>query len=223
MILDIVQYSQEWVDEHIARVTSSEFCKIVNPKCEPVDTDKRRNFLFEKAGEAYSKHRAEERYVSWEMKEGIRKEPIAADDYAERFGVTLDRIGFVITRDGKLGASPDRIIRGREGELVEIKCPTMGVHMRYLNAAAEGRLAALEEHKDYFQQVQGQLLVGAEDGFKRVHWYSWHPFLPPVHQTIERNVRYMQKMEGHLRKFLADMEVITNRVHKATFEERMTC
>lgn len=65
------------------------------------------------------------------MLEGIPREPETREQFAHSQHVDLKLVGFVASDDGKLGCSPEALIKGRQDGL-EINVPTAPVHVGYM-------------------------------------------------------------------------------------------
>jgi YqaJ-like viral recombinase domain len=77
--------------------------------------------------------RAEDRYVSKEMKFGTEQEPFARTAYEIKTENIVDQVGFIFhPRLDFTGASPDGLI-GEDGGL-ELKCPKTTTHLAYMMA-----------------------------------------------------------------------------------------
>lgn len=103
---------------------------------------------------------------TWQMQEGIEKEPIALDLLEKKTGIEIIDMPFTahpaITY---FGASPDGIYADRSA-LIEVKCPaTITKHM----AVLEGEI----EDKQYTTQMKAQLCVFRSEGYHTVHFVSY--------------------------------------------------
>jgi hypothetical protein len=77
--------------------------------------------------------RAEDHYVSKEMKFGTEQEPFARTAYEIKTENIVDQVGFIFhQRLDFTGASPDGLI-GQDGGL-ELKCPKTTTHLAYMMA-----------------------------------------------------------------------------------------
>jgi hypothetical protein len=77
--------------------------------------------------------RAEDHYVSKEMKFGTEQEPFARTAYEIKTENIVDQVGFIFhPRLDFTGASPDGLI-GEDGGL-ELKCPKTTTHLAYMMA-----------------------------------------------------------------------------------------
>jgi hypothetical protein len=116
-------------------------------------------------------------------KRGTEMEPIALADYERRTGYTVDQVGFILHDCGKFGCSPDGLVIRSitcppwgDTHGLEIKCPEGKTHLRYLR---EGVLP-----QEYVCQVHASMAV---TGFDRWDFFSFHPNLPPLLLTVERD------------------------------------
>ena len=177
-VYNFEQRSDEWYKIRELKVTGSPCEKIMKPRG------------LGQGGQTYCKQivketilkNKEERYVSAAMQQGIDREPIAAEVYAEEHMVEVTEVGFIVFYtenpkekhlNGFLGISPDRLV-GKKGGL-EIKCPEPDKHTSNL----------LEQDcpSEYYDQIQMSLFVtGREwwdlmsynpdfkEGFKEKYW-----------------------------------------------------
>jgi hypothetical protein len=121
-------------------------------------------------------------------------EPQAAADYEFETGWKTNPVGLIVTDDGRIGASPDRLIAtGTDLDLrgaVEFKCPYPHTHMEYVVAGFG---------KDYEVQVQGQMFVADLDFVDRV---SYLPGAPSKRVRTYRDEAWMTLLRTELAKFL---------------------
>ena len=159
IIVDCVQNTEEWFQARLGVPTASEFNKIV--KADGTRSDQRKKYLWQKAGEAITKT-VEETYQSQSMLRGQLLEEEARSYYSFIKNVDVQKVGFCLNcLPYPHGCSPDGLV-GDDG-MVQIKCPTLAVHVGYLLA---GKLPT-----DYFQQVQGELLVTGRQWCDFVSYY----------------------------------------------------
>lgn len=86
---------------------------------------------------------------------------------------------------------PDFLLGEDEGG--EVKCPSPKVHIA--NA-----LGGIEDH---FAQVQGALWI---TGRKRWHLISYHPTIPKVVRTMERDEAYIEALDFALANFVQSLQ-----------------
>lgn len=196
IIIDCVQGSEEWKQARLTVATASEFKKIITPTGK-VSTQ----------ADAYANQLLAELMVGkpiesfespW-MARGKEQEEAAALAYEVIYDVKAEKAGFCKSDDGRIGCSVDRLI-GDDG-LLEIKVPAPHTHVQYLLDATVDR--------DYYPQIQGQLLV---TGRKWVDWMSYHPEMPPVVIRVYRDEAYINAMIGLLKIFADVFDAKRNRL-----------
>ena len=211
------QYSRDWYALRLGRATASNFHKIVQPSTGEISrpreknsqfklADKVRNFAYYLIAETLLGAPLESISGIEVMERGKEREPMAAKVYSAEFDVELNEVGFITTDDGKVGASPDRLIVGKKAGL-EIKCPAPQTHIAYL---AEGF------GDDYIPQVQGQNMVGEFDYSDR---FSFYPGWPTKQQRTYRDETYIKNLEAALREFNDFKESALERIKKEGFFE----
>lgn len=207
IIHDVQQNTPAWYALRLGIPTASEFHKIITPtKGEfSKQADK---YAFYLIAEAVLHEPLDSISHLQRIEEGRLLEPDAANQYAFVKEVELIKVGFITTDDGRMGASPDRLIAGKPGAL-EIKCPAPHTHVGY-------RLGGPGD--DYRPQVQGQMLVGE---LEFVDFYSYHPRMPPVLLHTMRDPLYIAKMSAALRQFDDMLRTFTDLVRReGYFDER---
>jgi len=180
--VDVEQGSKAWIDARLGKPTSSNFHKIVTKKgalsSQSVD------YACKLIAEEILGYSLDE-YVSEFMERGTELEQKAVDYYQFQTGVEVSEVGFCLTDDRKVGASPDRLV-GKRG-LLEIKCPgSEGVHVRNILGDVD------EKHKP---QTQGQVWVCERDW---VDILSFHPEMPPALVRVERDEEYIGLLKEHI-------------------------
>lgn len=185
---DITQGSVEWLRLHVGKPTASEFGNIMTPKFAQRTGDMVSTYLSKKVAEAW---RGEPLpgFFSWDCEQGQLLEEEAIPWFElEHDEVTLDRIGFVESDDGRCGCSPDSLIGEDEG--LEIKCPAPHTHVGYV-------LDKVVPEK-YLPQIHGSLYV---TGRKRWRFLSYRRGFPALEVIIERDEEIMQKIGKVLSDF----------------------
>ncbi len=190
LIFDLEQGSDAWLKARLGVPSSSNFGKILTPtgKKSAQVKDYSNTLLAELIvghGEPFFKSDA--------MQRGNDLEPFAVAQYELVSGNRTKEIGFVTTDDGRIGASPDRLV-GSDG-LVEIKCPLQKKHT--------ANLISGEVDKQYIPQVQGQLWLTERDW---CHWMSYHPEMPESLVMVERDDEYIALLEEAVGELLHDMD-----------------
>lgn len=198
------QYSDAWYRAKNGIPSASQFHNIITPTGVPTRGDRRMKYMYRLIAEKLLKQSMDDRFENYWTKRGKDMEGEAAWAFAghqQMVAATLQKTGFLTTNDGKVGASPDRLIAGTK-EAVEIKCPSPWVQVEYL-------LQGVEDN--YKPQVQGQMLVG---DFAAVHLWCWHPNMPPYHQVFLRDEDYIERMRKELWYFCNELDAETDRAQR---------
>ncbi len=196
MTIDCVQGSKEWYQARCGMPTSSNFDRIVN--IDGKQSKQREKYLYLLAGERIL-GRPEETYKNEIMQRGNEIEAEARQLYELITGQNVAQVGLCVANG--YGASPDGLV-GEDG-LLEIKCPILSTHIFYL---LKGMLPT-----DYFQQIQGQLLV---TGRKWVDFMSYYPALKPLIIRVEPNIEFQKKLRIELEVFCMELDDITKKLQE---------
>lgn len=195
---DVQQGTDDWYRLRVGRPTASNFHKIITAKGEP--SRQSVDYLYRLVAERLLNETMDDEigFVKW-VAHGKEREPQAVALYEFVSEQKLQNGGFVTTDDGRLGASPDRTSRSlKEG--YEIKCPAPWTLLKY-------HLDGLGD--DYRAQVQGHLLVA--DQFQAVHFWAYHPQMPPFHKITLPDRNYQVLLRGALNLFCDALDVMTER------------
>lgn len=196
-IVDCEQGSPEWFAARRGIPTASEFGSIIMPVRHRLAT----------AHDAYINRLIDE-IVRPDAERGFAgnrhtlRGKLLEDDAREFYAFERDtlprRVGFILTDDGRAGASPDSLVDPDGG--LEIKCPDGPTHVAWLRA---GRLPG--EHKP---QVHGCLVVSG-----RAWWdfLSYCPGYPALLLRIERD-EFTAKLAAVLAQFLTKYEAERERI-----------
>ncbi|NCD17904.1 MAG: hypothetical protein EOL91_11480 [Actinobacteria bacterium] len=182
------QGSDEWFAVRCGVPTASNFEKIITTKGEP--SKQALKYMYQLAGESVTGVK-EETYQNSAMLRGVEMEAEARSFYELVNDVSVEQVGFCLHDDG-FGCSPDGLV-GTDG-LIEIKCPSLAVSVGYL---LDGGLPT-----DYFQQVQGQLLV---TGRKWCDFISYYPGLKPLIIRVEPDKEFIEKLHNELKTFCKNL------------------
>ncbi|XP_026284115.1 uncharacterized protein LOC113210361 [Frankliniella occidentalis] len=157
-IMKIAQNSWEWLTERRLRLTASNF----GPVC-------RRSKLLSVKILVHHLLYTDPTNKTKAMEHGSATERTAREHYEAKHGVTVRTCGLVLDQEYPfLAASPDGFLD--DDTLLEIKCPTSGVHfdsaeeavrckkLDYLKLDGNGALYPYER-SDYNFQIQGQLHI----------------------------------------------------------------
>lgn len=195
----VEQGSSEWYRLRLGRPTASNFHKIVTPTGKA--STQSQNYLYRLVCERLLNETADDEigYVKW-VAQGKEREPDAVRQFEFVNDMTLEPGGFVTSNDGRLGASPDRVSMRTAKQAFEFKSPAPWTQLRYHLEGTD---------LDYRPQVQGQLLVG--DEFDCVHFYSYHPNMPPFHKITLPDHPYMAVLALALDVFCDVLDRTTQR------------
>ena len=194
IIIDCIQGSEEWFKARAGIPTASNFDKIITMKGEP--SKQRTKYMYQLAGESILGTK-EETYQNAAMQRGIELEDEARLLYEISQGVKVEEVGFCLA-DG-YGASPDGMVE--DDGLVEIKCPSLAVHVEYV--------VKNELPSTYYQQVMGQLLV---TGRKWCDFVSYYPGMKPFIKNVKVDKEFIGKLESELVKFNNELKEIVRKI-----------
>jgi len=198
VIIDVKQGTPEWLAARTGKPTASGFDKIVTMAGAP--SKQRQKYLYALAAERITGTK-EETFQSAAMQRGVDMEEEARGMYEFISENSVKQVGFCMDDEALYGASPDGFI-GKDG-LIEIKCPSSAVHVGYL---IDGKLPS-----DYFQQVQGQLLV---TGRKFVDFFSYYPGIKPHMVRVMPDSKFQMALKAELQAFCKELEAITEQLRK---------
>lgn len=174
-IIECEQGSQEWVKARLGVPSASGFSKIITP-AKGALSKSATDYVFELIQEV-KLGKAEELFKTKAILEGIRLEPQARAFYSILQDADVEEVGFVKSECGNFGCSPDGLIDDRKGGL-EIKCPTLKTHLKYLY---NGTLPS-----EYKLQVHGSMWVTGLDYWDFMS-YSEVEGIEPLLIRIERD------------------------------------
>lgn len=193
------QRSPEWRQARLGIPTASSFDKILTKSGTP--SDQAQSYMCRLLGERLLGRSLEDMVRTKWMQHGIDHEEEAARQFEFLSGLACEPVGFVLSKCGRWGCSPDMLIEGRN-EALEIKCPSPWKHIEY---------TLYGPGKDYKPQVQGQMLTG---GYDAVHFFSYFPGMPSKVWTFERDDSFLIKLEGALILFSDNLNKIEKKVRK---------
>lgn len=192
----MIQGSAEWFAARCGRVTASRVADVI-AKTKTGYSTGRANYAAELIAERLTGTTAAS-FTNAAMQWGTDTEPFARAAYAERQGVSVEEIAFVIHPEIQMaGASPDGLV-GTDG-LLEVKCPNTATHLdTLLGEPIPGK---------YITQMQWQM---ACCGREWTDFVSFDPRLPPemaLHvQRVPRDVGVIIELEGAVTEFLAEID-----------------
>lgn len=184
---DVEQGSEEWLTLRLGIPTASCFDKIITPAKGEL-SKQARGYAFQLCAEKLLNRPMDAISTEW-MERGKVLEPEAVAAYEFREEVSTVPAGFFTTNDGRIGASPDRLIVGASIGL-EVKCPAPQTHIAYL---IDGSPAEV-----YRTQVQGQMYVAE---LEASHMWSYHPEMPGILIKTCRDEPFIRKLAAALKEF----------------------
>ena len=197
---DVIQGSVEWLTLRLGIPTASEFKRIVTDGGK-LSKQSRDYAIYLVTEKILNRSLDSLDNLEW-VERGKQLEPDAVRMYEFSERRKTRAVGFVTSDDGRLGASPDRLLVGCNAG-VEIKCPAPHTHVANLIDGFGN---------DYRAQVQGQMLVC---GFDFVDRYSFHPEMPPFLQRTVRDEPYLKLLADALDQFCDMKDAMLERARRA--------
>ncbi|MCZ4284590.1 YqaJ viral recombinase family protein [Marinobacter salarius] len=156
-------------------------------------SDAAKDYAFRLACERISGKPLDEGFSTYQMRRGNELEPEARDLHESRIGMLIERAGFVVTEDGKFGASADGLIDDDGGS--EYKCLLAPERIRSI--LFDGDLS------EFMDQVQGCMWLTGRNWW---HFCLYCPDLAPANKEliihrVERDDDYIEEMESDLVEF----------------------
>lgn len=157
-------------------------------------SDPAKNYAFRLAVERISGEALmDDRFETYAMRRGHELEPDARAAHERRYGVVVERCGFIVTDDGKFGCSTDGLIH--PDAISEYKCLVAPEGLREILIAGD-----LSEFTD---QTHGGLWI---TGRREFHFGLYCPALRSIGRdftlhVVEREDDYIEELERDLLKF----------------------
>lgn len=197
IIDDFAQGDPLWFEARLGSVGASSFSKIITSTGKPSDSAKK--LLYRLAGEAVSGI-SEETYSNHHMERGIAMEDEARKFYELVTDNTVHQIALCKSDIPHVHVSPDGIMPDIKRGL-EIKCPSMPVHVEYL---IKNNLPT-----KYKAQVQGSMFVL---GYDTYDFISYYPSIKPLIITVERNEEFIARLKEELERFVYDLDRLVKKI-----------
>lgn len=198
----VEQRTDAWFRLRMGIPCTSGFKNLITPKGKPTKNERRTKYMNRLICERLLQYSMDDKFENYWTERGRDLEHPAAEAFAEFTGYQLLDGCFLTDDKQRIGCSPDRIIGDSYKDArmaLEIKCPSPWEHLGYL-------LQGLDD--DYKSQVQGQLLVGE---FDMMHFWSWHPQMPPYHIVTVRDDDYIEVLARELLIFCKTLDDETER------------
>lgn len=186
------QNSLEWLAARAGVITASEMDNILTPEFKLRVGEMKRSYMCRKLAEKWLGNPIAG-FMSMDMDLGKILEAECLPLLELEQNIEIQRVGLLLSDDGKIGCSPDGLI-GDDGG-VEAKCPRAETQTKYL---LDGTVP-----KDYIVQVNAALYITG-----RAWWYfvSYHRRMPLVLIKVERDEKIMSSIGEALELFLAQFD-----------------
>ena len=185
------QGSGEWLAARSTRLTASNLSKVLTPA--KLEYSKQADSLALVVAAARVFGVYEDSVSTFYTERGLELEEEAREAYSFLTGKKVRQIGLCITDDELFGASPDGLTgEGDDLEVLEIKCPSLAVHLSYLMAATVPT--------EYRLQVQGEMYA---TGAKEADFFSYYPGLPTLLVKVYPDPRVQEAIALAVPKFEA--------------------
>lgn len=193
-----LQGDADWLAARTGCLTASRMADVLDTLKNDKPGAKRERYMIEIIAERLTGS-ALQRYVSGPMLDGIEREPEARAMYEAETGSIVTLAGFIPHPAIEFcGASPDGLVDNNG--LVEIKCPTDAMHVKWLLAKT-----IPDEH------IPQMLLQLACTGRQWCDFVAFNPnFRKPAHRLMIRRFTpepaAIQAVEDSARAFLAEVD-----------------
>jgi predicted phage-related endonuclease len=177
------QGSPDWFRVRRGVITASEVDAIVTPDFKPRTGEGVKTFICQKVAERLMRiEEGESRSApSWAADQGQILETLAIPWFEFETGIKVERVGFCLSDDGRIGCSPDGLIGEDSG--IETKCPQPKAQVRYL---IDGAVP-----KEYLAQVHMSLLVTGRETWRFV---AYSQDLPRMIVKVDRDESILDKL-----------------------------
>lgn len=189
---DVLQGTSAWLALRAGIPTASCFDRILTPRGKP--STQATKYMHRLIAERIMRRPVTE-HVSYWMGRGQASEAEAVAYYEGVRELDTIPVGFLTSDDGRIGASPDRLV-GERG-LLEIKVPAEHTHVGYLLTEAVDA--------EYYPQIQGQLWIAERDW---IDVLSYHPEMPPALVRVGRDESFLGLLVPAVESFAAQLEEI---------------
>ncbi len=190
-IIDVAQGTPEWKELRLGRPTASRFDKIITNKTMKY-SGQAKGLIAQLLAERTLGYSLEDFSNQWTAR-GTSMEAEARAYYSLQRDVEIEEIGFVMTDDERVGASPD-------GKIVGVNA---GIELKAFEAAHHMRCLLAYEDPVKATQIQGQLYVTEWDYIDQL---AYSPSFPPVILRTHRDDKFITALGACLKQFLEEMD-----------------
>ncbi|WP_409186446.1 lambda exonuclease family protein [Amycolatopsis sp. VS8301801F10] len=215
---DVIQGSDEWLDQRRGIVTASVVGQLVTPKTlKPANNDSSRGITVQLVAERITGY-TDPTYVGDDMLRGIEDEPRARELYAQVYDRPVRDVGFLLRKEEtwQLGYSPDGLV-GDDG-LIEVKAPRAKGHLR--------TILSDEVPAEHMAQCQAGLLVSGREWLDFISFSGgmpmWHKRVFPDPAWQDAIVAAVERFEATAAEMVAEYAAKTERLpatERITFME----
>ncbi len=193
IFVNAAQQSPEWFQARVGVITASKFKDACDKLKSGKPSSKALLYASQVAMERVTGKSCDEQFVTWQMRQGTEREPMARLEYESRTGNLASESGIILSDDRMFGYSSDGYV-GDDG-LIEIK-----------SLASAERIISMwrdRDFSDYQHQIFGGLWLS---GRKWADFVMYAPDLEVVgkhlfYQRIQRDDDFIEKMERDLIEF----------------------
>lgn len=194
------QRDENWRMVRLAIPTASNFDAVMaKGRTAGSEAATRRNYRYRLAIEELTGIPQENDFPeTWDIKQGIKREPLAVCNFELITGLDVQEVCFVRSDEMPIGCSPDGLVGDDSG--IECKCGNQATHGSYLRLVDQ-------PPSEYKWQVYGSMLVTGRES-----WYfvSYHPDYPPSLQThivkVMRDEDQIGELRAGLERFITDVK-----------------
>lgn len=196
MRIEVEQNTPEWDALRLGRFTASGFRDLFAGKSTSTYQKAIKKVVYERlTGEQ------PESFHSEYMDRGHELEPFARDIYtSSRFPPIEVQNGAFYELNEWVGCSPDGVV---DDGLIEIKCPSYGVMIDYLDKQSLP--------KEYYYQVHGQMWV---TGALWCDFVAYHPKLPFLVLRVDRDDEVIKIIENEVNVAIEKAKYLINKLKK---------
>lgn len=197
-VLRCAQGSDEWAKARAGVFTASCLKRMVTPaKLEP--SDSMQPYVSEKIAEKIAGRPLDDASTGF-MERGTRMEPEAIERWEFENEQTVEKVGFIVRDDGRVGASPDGLVAVPEGEQyttgIEAKCPGAGKHVQNIRYPEK----FITAHR---LQCQGGMYVSGLEWWSLI---SYCPGFPLLALTLQRDEEVQDAIDNAVKVAIRYMD-----------------
>lgn len=187
------QRSTEWFNVRLGCVTGSGVTNVF------AKSEAKKKYKTKLIVERLTNETQDNDFVSSAMLWGIEKEDMARVAYQEQNEVFVKQEGFIKIENEFIGYSPDGLVN--ENGLIEIKCPSSGIHFEYLDSE--------EIPKEYINQMILGMIVTNRS------WCDFISFDPRFPKSMQLFVKRIFAKDYDTEGFLKSVREFNNEVEQA--------